>query len=69
MEKAKQVGQIDPKPAIEAACVNSSVHERVVPLEHHEPFALEALHTSPKDFVNATGSVLRPRNLPRALPQ
>jgi hypothetical protein len=47
MKKAKEVGKIDPKPAVEAPGVNSPVHKGVVPLDHHEPFAFEALHKSP----------------------
>lgn len=47
MKKAEQVGKIDPKPAVKTAGVYASVHEGVVPLNHHEPFALEALHKSP----------------------
>jgi hypothetical protein len=47
MKKAKQVGQIDPEPAIKATGIDSPVDEGIVPFDHHEPFALETLHISP----------------------
>jgi hypothetical protein len=46
MEKTKQIGEVDPEPAIEAPGVNSPVHKGVVPLDHHEPFAFETIHGS-----------------------
>jgi hypothetical protein len=48
MEKAKEIGQVDPKPAVEAPGINPTVHKGVVPLNHHEPLAFEALHRSPE---------------------
>jgi hypothetical protein len=47
MKKSKKVSQINPKSAIEASRVNPSIDEGVVALDHHEPSALEALHTCP----------------------
>jgi len=47
MEKPEQIGEINPKSAIEATGVDSAIEHRVMPLHHHKPFALEALHTSP----------------------
>jgi hypothetical protein len=44
MEKAKKIGEIDPKSAIEATGVKPPIHERIVPLDHHEPFALKTIH-------------------------
>ncbi|ULA59765.1 MAG: hypothetical protein LZF60_160094 [Nitrospira sp.] len=44
MEKPEQVGQIDPESAIQAACIESAIHERVMPLHHHESFAFQAVH-------------------------
>jgi hypothetical protein len=40
MEKSKKIGEIDPKSAIQAASVKPPIHERVVPLNHHEAFTL-----------------------------
>jgi hypothetical protein len=45
MKKPKQVGQVDPKPAVKTTGIDSPVDERIVPFHHHEPFALETLHT------------------------
>jgi hypothetical protein len=47
MKKSEQIGEVDPKPAVEAAGIDSAIDERVVPFHHHEPFALETLHTLP----------------------
>jgi hypothetical protein len=46
MEKTKQIGEVDPKPAIQTAGIETPIHERVVPLHHHEPFAFETIHGS-----------------------
>jgi hypothetical protein len=46
MEKTKQIGEVDPEPAIQTAGIETPIHERVVPLDHHEPFALETIHGS-----------------------
>jgi hypothetical protein len=53
VEKSKQIGEIDPESAIETPCIEPPVHERIVPLDHHEAFALEAIHRSrrQKSFV------------------
>lgn len=47
MKKSKEVGQINPEPTIEASSVDSAIEEGVVAFDHHEPSALEALHTCP----------------------
>jgi hypothetical protein len=44
VEKSKEIGKIDPKTAVETARIEPSIHERVVPLNHHEAFALETIH-------------------------
>jgi hypothetical protein len=44
VEKPKKIGKIDPKAAVETARIEPSIHERVVPLNHHEAFALETIH-------------------------
>jgi hypothetical protein len=44
MEEPKEVGQIDPKTTVQATGIQPPIHERIVPLNHHEPFALEAIH-------------------------
>ena len=50
VEEVVEVGEIDPKPAIEATGINPAIHKGIVPLDHHEPFAFEALHKSPGCF-------------------
>jgi hypothetical protein len=67
MEKAKEVGQINPETAIEAARVYPSVDEGVVAFYQHEPFALETLHTFPvlsdyrkRFMIRATHPASRP---------
>lgn len=47
VKEAKKVGQINPESAIEASGIDSAVEEGVVAFDHHEPSALEALHTCP----------------------
>jgi hypothetical protein len=50
VKKSKKIGEIDPKSAIETARIETPVHERIVPLDHHEAFAFEAIHfTNPKE--------------------
>ena len=44
VKKSKEVGEIDPEPAIYASRIEASIHQRVMPLDHHEPFALETIH-------------------------
>lgn len=44
VEKSKKIGEIDPEPAIQTAGVKAPIHERVMPLDHHEPFALQTIH-------------------------
>jgi hypothetical protein len=44
VEKSKKVGEIDPKSAIQTTGVQAPIHERIVPLDHHEAFALKTIH-------------------------
>jgi hypothetical protein len=44
MKEPQQVRQVDPKSAIQTTRVKPSIHERVVTLYHHEPFASQAVH-------------------------
>jgi hypothetical protein len=44
VEKAKEIGEIDPESAIQTPGVETSIHQRVVALDHHEPFALQTIH-------------------------
>jgi hypothetical protein len=44
VEEPKKIGEIDPKSAVETTGIESTIHERIVPLNHHEPFAFEAIH-------------------------
>jgi hypothetical protein len=46
MEETKQIGEVDPKAAIKTAGIETTIHECVVPLNHHEPFALKTIHDS-----------------------
>jgi hypothetical protein len=39
VEKSQHVGEIDPKPAIQAPGVQAPIHQRVMALDHHETFA------------------------------
>jgi hypothetical protein len=44
VEKTKEIGEVDPKPAVKTAGIEAPIHERVVSLNHHEPFTLETIH-------------------------
>jgi hypothetical protein len=44
VEKPKKISQIDPKTAVETARVQTPIHQRIVPLDHHEAFTLETVH-------------------------
>jgi hypothetical protein len=46
VEKTKQIGEVDPKPAIQTTGIETPIHQCVVPLDHHKPFALETIHGS-----------------------
>jgi hypothetical protein len=46
VKESKKVGEIDPKSAIETTSIEPPIHERIVPLHHHEAFALETIHRS-----------------------
>jgi hypothetical protein len=67
MKKPEEVGQINPEPAIEAACVNPTIDEGIVAFHQHKPFALETLHTFPvlsdyrrRFMINATQPASKP---------
>lgn len=45
MEKPQNISEINPKPAVQAARKEPPIHERIVTLDHHEPFAFQATHT------------------------
>jgi hypothetical protein len=51
MEKTKKIGKIDPKSAIETPRVEPPIHERIMPLNHHEAFALETIHRSSRSKI------------------
>lgn len=44
MKESEQIRKINPESAIQTARVESAVHQRIVPLHHHEPLAFEAMH-------------------------
>jgi hypothetical protein len=44
VKEAKKIGEIDPKSAVETTGIESPIHERIVSLNHHEPFAFETIH-------------------------
>jgi hypothetical protein len=45
MKKPQHIRQINPKPAVQTARKEPAIHERIVPLDHHEPFAFQTTHT------------------------
>jgi hypothetical protein len=47
VKKTKEVGKINPKSAIQAASVETTIHHCIVPLHHHEAFTFEAMHRRP----------------------
>src|SRR3970282_1841153 len=44
MEKAEQVGKIDPEPAIQTAGIESPIYQRIVTLDHHESLTSQTVH-------------------------
>src|SRR5437899_11119172 len=46
VEESQQVSQVQPEPAVQTPGVQAGTVQRVLPLEHHEPLALEAHHAS-----------------------
>jgi hypothetical protein len=44
MKESEQIGEIDPESAIQATGIETPIHERVMPLHHHESFAFQAVH-------------------------
>ena len=47
MKESEQIGEIDPESAIQATGIETPIHERVMPLHHHESFAFQAVHRPP----------------------
>jgi hypothetical protein len=45
MKKPQDIREINPKPAVQTARKEPPIHERIVTLDHHEPFAFQATHT------------------------
>jgi hypothetical protein len=50
VKEAKQISKVDPKSTIQAPGIESSIHQRIVTLDHHKAFALKAIHLSPFDI-------------------
>ncbi len=44
MQEAKEIRQIKPEPTVQTPRIQPSVHKGVMPLYHHEAFALETAH-------------------------
>jgi hypothetical protein len=44
VEKSQEVGQVQPEAAVEAPGIETPVDERIMPLDHHETFAFQAMH-------------------------
>jgi hypothetical protein len=44
VKKSKKIGEIDPESTVQASRIQATIHERIVPLDHHEPFALQTIH-------------------------
>jgi hypothetical protein len=45
VEKPQDIREVNPKPAIQTAREEPPIHERIVTLDHHEPFTFQATHT------------------------
>ena len=45
MEKSQKICQVQPESAIETSRIQTTIDQRVVPLNHHESFAFQAMHT------------------------
>ncbi len=44
MKESEQVGEVYPKSTIQTTGIEPAIHERVMPLHHHESFAFQAVH-------------------------
>jgi hypothetical protein len=44
VEKLQQISKIQPEAAIQATSVESAVQQSIVPLDHHETLAFQAVH-------------------------
>lgn len=44
VKKSQKIGEIDPESTVQTAGIEATIHYRVVPLDHHEPFALQTIH-------------------------
>jgi hypothetical protein len=61
MKKPQQVGQIEPKAAVQATGIQPSVDKCVMPLDHHETVAFQTVHearppTKGSARINGAGS-------------
>src|SRR4030095_7595032 len=67
VKKSKKVGKIDPEPTVQTARIQPPVHERVVALNHHEPFALKTIHRKFQGGLTGCASPPTPGTPPEAL--
>mgnify|MGYP007037762567 CR=1 FL=1 len=49
MKESEQVGEVYPKSTIQATSIETAIHERIMPLHHHESLTFQAVH--PPTFV------------------
>jgi hypothetical protein len=47
VKKSQEVRQVDPKSTIQAAGIDTTIEQRVMPLDHHEPLAFQTMHKGP----------------------
>jgi hypothetical protein len=45
MKKPQDIREINPESAVQTARKKPPIHERIVTLDHHKPFAFQATHT------------------------
>lgn len=45
VKKPQNIREVDPEPAVQTTRKEPAIHERIVTLDHHEPFAFQATHT------------------------
>lgn len=45
VKKPQHIRKIDPETAVQTTSKEPTIHERIVTLDHHEPFAFQATHT------------------------
>jgi hypothetical protein len=44
VKKSKKIGEIDPESTVQTAGIEAPIHQRIVPLHHHEPLTLQTIH-------------------------